>query len=120
MDSKADLENDLHCAPWIVGKCQDSIYAQNLYAALCNMRWQQSLVFPILTDEYWSTSWRSAGGVVAGLRNLVVCDNPDEYLDWYCSGYYNIENGHVNEGVVTNEIKEDLATLRWHPSPWPT
>jgi len=102
-------------------------YAQNVYAAMCNMRWQPLEVMPILKDEYWSASWRSAGGIVADFRNC-----GEDYIDWYCSGMgglatYNEKEGEeymtrqkfVPEGVVTDEVREDFLRLGWVPSEWP-
>ena len=104
-------------------------YAQHVYAALCNMRWQPAEVFPILKDEYWSCSWRSAGGIVADFRKAVA---QEDYMDWYCSGMgglatYDEQEGveymarqkYVPEGVVTDEIRADFAALGWTPSEWP-
>lgn len=102
-------------------------YAQNLYAAMCNMRWQKIDVMPILKEEYWSCSWRSSGGIVASIRG-----HGESYMDWYCSGMmgglsydteederFMAEKKFVPEGTVTDEIKQDLAGLGWHSSPWP-
>ena len=119
---KHDLYNDMENTPWFVTKvCDSKTYAQNLYAALCNMQWQKSDVIPILTDELWSISWRGAGGLVAELRNC-----GEDYLDFYCSGISGgmdindpLNDGHVGEGIVTDEIKYDLGLLGWHPVPWP-
>jgi len=119
-----DLEQDLWRSDEILIKIRSrDDYAQNVYAALCNMRWQPVEVMPILTDEYWSCSWRSAGGLVARLRQS------GDYMDWYCSGIQDFSGAHgdprfngggyVEEGVVADEIREDFATLGWHPSPWP-
>jgi len=107
-------------------------YAQNVYAALCNMRWQPADVFPILKDEYWTCSWRSAGGIVADFRRSVATE---DYMDWYCSGIgglggFDLDDEHksqaefvakkyVPEGTVTDEIREDFAALGWTPSEWP-
>ena len=50
-----DLEEDMHSAEWFVTKVRDSrVYAQNLYAALCNMQWQRREVMPILKEQLWS------------------------------------------------------------------
>lgn len=116
---KSNLLKDLNNSPLIREKVQKDQYAQNLYAALCNTEWQRTEVFPILKDETWSCSWRTAGGIVANLRSQ------GDYLDWYCSGMgEGLGNGdpdgvlgYVSEGIVADEIKEDLATLRWHPVP---
>jgi hypothetical protein len=124
-----DLEYDLRTAEWILDKARSSeSYAQNIYAAMCNMRWQRLDVFPILKDEYWSCSWRSAGGIVADMLQK------GDYIDWYCSGIGNEEYGngldgtvpdvtdgrnYVPEGVVTEEIRADFQKLGWIPSEWP-
>jgi hypothetical protein len=122
-----DLEYDLRTTDWILEKARTrDEYAQHIYAALCNMRWQKLDVMPILKDEYWSCSWRSAGGIVANMREQ------GDYMDWYCSGMggvatYDLKEGdeymarmkYVPEATVTEEIKEDLNKLGWVPSEWP-
>ena len=123
-----DLEEDIWRDDKILNKIKTrNDYAQNVYAALCNMRWQPAEVFPILKDEYWSCSWRSAGGLVARFRKT-----GEDYMDYYCSGMgglatYDEKEGEesmarqkfVPEGFVTDEIREDFAKLGWHPSEWP-
>lgn len=128
-----DLEYDLWNSPEFLEKIRTrKDYAQNVYAALCNMRWQPAEVIPILTDEYWSCSWRSAGGMVADFRRSVT---KEDYMDWYCSGMggfssladeteeeskeYMDKKKYVPEGEVTDEIREDFFKLGWTPSPWP-
>lgn len=119
-----DLEYDLRSTDWIVAKVRaNDAYAQNIYAALCNMQWQRIDVWPVLKDETWSCSWRSAGGVVADL-----CGKGD-YIDWYCSGIrgdYGDDDdptvrdlNYVPEGTVTDEVREDFKKLGWTPVPWP-
>jgi hypothetical protein len=118
-----DLEQDFNNSEWFIAKVRArEDYAQNVYAALCNMRWQPADVFPILRDEYWSCSWRSAGGLVARLIGR------GDYMDWYCSGigdetpdtgrWIDRPKTYVPEGTVTDEIREDFAKLGWHPSEW--
>jgi hypothetical protein len=127
---KPDLEQDMKDARWFVDKVRASeSYAQNLYAALCNNAFQKLEVLPILNDDVWSCSWRSAGGLVADIR----CEG--DYMDWYCSGIRDIgvyppadanqeltaeqrENmeivsKYVSESVVTEEIREDFKQLGW-------
>jgi hypothetical protein len=50
-----------------------------------------------------------------------------DYIDWYCSGIGNKEQGHtpdsdgrdyVAEGVVTEEIRKDLQDLGWSVVEW--
>jgi hypothetical protein len=122
-----DLEYDLRTTEWILAKTRSSeSYAQNIYAALCNMRWQKLDVFPILKDEFWSCSWRHAGGIVANMLQK------GDYMDWYCSGMggvatYDLQEGeeymarmkYVPEATVTEEIREDFQKLGWVPSEWP-
>jgi hypothetical protein len=86
------LEQDLRYSETISNKCKSSdIYSQNLYAALCNNEFQKD-------DKIWSCSWRSAGGIVANLRE------EGDYINWYCSG---------QEGVVTDEIRKDIEDFGW-------
>lgn len=110
-----NLEYDLRTSARIIEKCKNDRYAQNLYAALCNMQWQRLEVMPILKDQYWSCSWRYAGGIVANLTGS------GDYMDWYCSGIRAMDaedNGYVGEGVVTQEICDDLRQLGWQPEEW--
>lgn len=131
---KYDLELELKTCPWILEKVQDKIYAQHLYAALCNMQWQKADTWSVLKDDTWSCTWRYAGSVVAELRYPAFNEG---YLDWYCSGIQKsmpedefikltaeqqiaqreIE-AYVPEGIVTDEIKQDFAKLGWHPVPY--
>lgn len=115
-----DLDKDMKNSKMILEKVKRDLYAQHLYAAMCNMQWQKTDVFPILSNERWSCTWRSSGGIVAELRK------EGNYMDWYCSGmgglsdYHDTEeyNGYVSEGKVTDEIRSDLGSLGWHPVPW--
>ena len=119
----------MRSADWMVAKVRESrVYAQNLYAAMCNNDFQQLEVWPILKDDRWSASWRHAGGIVADMRG------EGDYIDWYCSGIRNsdpLEPGEwenwtleqqtrykegeafVGEGMITDEIKLDLKKLGW-------
>jgi len=125
-----DMEYDLRTTDWILEKVRNSdCYAQNLYAAMCNMQFVKAEAFPILKEEYWSCSWRSSGGIVADMQQK------GDYIDWYCSGMgglagdwdkdsesfeqWQARTKYVPEGVVTDEIREDLRLLGWIPVPWP-
>ena len=125
--AKNNLEYDLRACDYIVEKCKDEYYAQNIYAALCNNSFRKNEVMPILMEDSWSCSWRYAGGIVADLRG------EGDYLDWYCSGIqgdipdetynemtqegkllYNLrKEKFVTESYVTDEVKEDLFKLGW-------
>jgi len=115
---KDNLEYDLRSTDWILEKTKESdTYAQNLYAAMCNVDWVRNEAWPILKDQRWSCSWRHAGGIIADMQEK------GDYIDWYCSGIGDgLGNGdsdgvkkHVGEGVVTAEIKADLKKLGWFP-----
>jgi hypothetical protein len=130
-----DLERDLLKSDYIVEKARaNDYYAQNIYAALCNMRWCKILgnntqdTIDILKDELWSCSWRVSGGIVAQ-----ICGKGD-YMDWYCSGMGGLaalpeddeqtleelitERKYVAEGLVTEEIANDFKNIGWVPVAW--
>jgi hypothetical protein len=124
-----NMEYDLRSAPWICEKVKESrVYAQNLYAAMCNNEFQQNDMMPILKDQRWSCSWRYAGGILADMLEK------GDYIDWYCSGirnqddmtpeefnnlteeqqiFYKEGQAFVPESVVTDEIRRDLKKLGW-------
>jgi len=112
-----NLEYDLRSTEWICNKVKASnVYAQNLYAAMCNMQFIKLDVMPILKDQRWSCSWRHSGGIIADMQEK------GDYIDWYCSGIQNDEevktSNYVPEGVVTDEIREDLKRLGWAAVEW--
>ena len=126
---KDNMEYDLRSTQWIIDKVKSSeVYAQNLYAAMCNNDFTKNDVWPILTEKRWSCSWRHAGGIVADMQEK------GDYIDWYCSGIrdskvldddefraltkeqqesYIQGKRFVPESVVTEEIREDLLKLGW-------
>jgi hypothetical protein len=121
---KDNLEYDLRSTDWILEKVRNNDnYAQNLYAAMCNNDFIKREMWPILKDQRWSCSWRHSGGIIADMQEK------GDYIDWYCSGIGNKEAGYgldhyeptpdpdgrdyVPEGVVTEEIENDLYTLGW-------
>ena len=135
---KNNMEYDLRSTEWILEKVRASeVYAQNLYAAMCNNDFQRVEVentaenlVDVLKDGLptWSCSWRYAGGIIADMRE------DGDYIDWYCSGIrdnremdddqfqqltkeqqerYIITKDFVGESVVTDEIQEDLLKLGW-------
>ena len=116
-----NMEYDLRSTKWICDKVKASdSYAQNLYAAMCNMQFVKNEVWPLIKDQRWSASWRHAGGIVADMREQ------GDYIDWYCSGIgeglgngdKDGDKGYVPEGTVTDEIQEDLFKLGWIPNEW--
>lgn len=135
--AKDNMEYDLRTTDWILEKVRTSdIYAQNLYAAMCNNDFAKveiedtpEKIVEILSrdnSEHWSCSWRHAGGIISDMRQ------EGDYIDWYCSGIkstpsdeeynnagdelkqrYDIYAKYVAESVVTDEIREDLLKLGW-------
>lgn len=106
IDITPNLELDLLKSDEIANKAIHSdVYAQNLYAALCNNRF-------FYNDKEWTCSWRHAGGIVADL-----VDTNGNYLDYYCSGMSNTK-GYVPESIVTDEIRLDLMKIGWIVKPY--
>ena len=126
---KDNMEYDLRSTQWIIDKVKgDDVYAQNLYASMCNRDFTKNDVLPILTEKRWSCSWRHAGGIIADMQEK------GDYIDWYCSGIRDAKNldddefrvltkeqqeiymrnkAYVAEGMVTDEIQKDLLKLGW-------
>ncbi len=127
---KDNMEYDLRSTTWICDKVKASdSYAQNLYAAMCNMQFVKNEVWPLLRDQRWSASWRHAGGIIADMRE------EGDYIDWYCSGIGGMMGGgsesspaieaallarkkYVPESTITDEIRADLFQLGWIPKEW--
>ena len=121
---KDNMEYDLRSTQWIIDKTKnDDVYAQHLYAAMCNNEFTKNDVIPILTEKKWSCSWRHAGGIIADMQGK------GDYIDWYCSGikdskildddefqaltkeqqeFYIQSKKAVSESHVTDEIPMDL------------
>lgn len=103
------LDRHLENSPKILEKVQNETYAQNLYAALCNMQWKTDNI----SVGVFAVTWRTAGGIVADLRG-----RGEKYLDWYCTGLAPKRQDEVSEGTVTDEIQNDLKELGWEPVPY--
>lgn len=127
-NASTSLEQDLLASPMMLAKVRASaVYAQHLYAAMCNQEFVKNEVWPQLRGETWSCSWRMAGGIVADMREQ------GDYIDWYCSGIqgaglddeeyaqldrldqerYIETRQYVSESHVTDEIRQDLLILGW-------
>ena len=106
-----NLERDLRSTDWIITKIRhQEIYAQNLYAALCNNEYAPKDVWGILKHIHWDCSWRYAAGLIAEIRE------DESYLDWYCSGtgFAGTDfTGFVEESYVTQEIQQDFDDIGW-------
>jgi hypothetical protein len=125
---KNNMEYDLRSSKELCDKAKKyENYAQNLYAAMCNMDWQSREFWQEMKGETWSCSWRHAGGIIADMQEK------GDYIEWYCSGIKNNDipdhefqeltvekqewilqsKAYVSESVVTDEIREDLLKLGW-------
>ena len=119
-----NMEFDMRSSDWMVAKVRASrVYAQNLYAAMCNNEFQKRDLWPILAEQTWSCTWRYAGGIIADMRQ------EGDYIDWYCSGMGGLSGAwdknaetleewsartmFVSESIVTEEIRDDLFKLGW-------
>jgi len=128
-----NMEWDLVTTDWILEKVRgDEVYAQHLYAALCNNDFIKQEMWPLLKNQTWGCSWRHAGGIISDMRQ------EGDYIDWYCSGIgggnfeyapmpedewstLSIEQqekikrrqSYASEGTITDEIKNDFLKLGW-------
>lgn len=118
-----DMINDITLCPEVMTAMEDDDFAQHLYASICNRMWfkitpDQQGVFDRLSassdrdkmeyNEYWAASWRSAGGIVADMREPFLrraSKRLEGYLDWYCSG---------SEGHLFEDVEELLKKLHWY------
>jgi len=125
---KENMEYDLRSTKWICDKVKASnVYAQHLYAAMCNNQFIKNDIWPLLQEKTWACSWRYAGEIVADMQEK------GDYIEWYCSGIqpdaaseeelakftsdqlaeYAETSKYVPEGTVTIEIIDDLKKLNW-------
>lgn len=119
-----DMFTDMMQSKEVLGALENDIFAQHLYASICNRMWfkftpdEQGSFDKLKTprrnrndmeyNKYWSASWRSAGGLIADLRApcLRRCAEPlEDYMNWYCSG---------NEGHLFDDVAEMMAKLYWY------
>lgn len=109
---KLNFQKTIARTDWLLEKIQNNReYAVDLYRALCNndlinkqsgresIESADALKQLIEDGFYQSFSWRSAGDVVAELR-----DCKEDYLDFYCSG---------GEGIVSEQVRNDLDQIGW-------
>ena len=105
----SNLEQDLNGLGELL---EDDAFAAELYSALCNNEWRKG-------GRFWSCTWRTAGAIVAELRNSrreVWRDRDpgdeqnagyEDYLDYYCSSH---------EGEISDRVREQLAKIGWVPA----
>jgi len=106
-----NLERDIRSAEWIINKVRDQeIYAQNLYAALCNNNFAPKDMWAILKNLTWNCTWSYAADMIADIRQ------DDSYIHWYCSGTGFAGTdfaGFVEESYVTDEIVSNFNDIGW-------
>lgn len=106
-----NLERDVRRTNWMIEKIRaKEIYAQNLYAALCNNEFAPKDMWAVLKNLKWNCTWSYAATIIAEIRE------DDSYSNWYCSGsgFTGIDFvGFVEESFVTEEIQRDLDNIGW-------
>lgn len=89
----SDLGRDMANSDRLRDLVRSELFAGLLYAALCNTTWRH-----VASGQIWHCSWRSAGGLVAGLRG------EGDYLDWYCWGH---------EGELDEQVLLEIQAIGW-------
>jgi hypothetical protein len=112
---KRDLEKDIKDS-FMAEKGRDNdLYCQHLYAALCNNDFVPLETMAVLSEEYWSCSWRYAGGIASDIKAGTI--DGGHYMEYYCSGLtsdkYDSPKCYAGEGEVREEIREDLSKIGW-------
>jgi len=114
MDVRRELDEEMSASPEVVKYLADRDIAIEFYGALCNMKWyvkppliseDEQIIKKLKGEEevWWSCSWRSAGGIIADIRNLHYHTN-ECYMDFYCSG---------GEGKVTDLVRDCFDKMGW-------
>lgn len=121
-----DVEEELKNNTAICQRIADSeVFAQHVYAALCNQQYYPHGVDQEHTDA-WSCTWRYAATIIADIRNTHLhepqnSDIQEDYIHWYCSGMGVLE-GSVGEGIVTDDVRRVFHDMGWDivacPSEW--
>lgn len=106
-----NLERDIRSSSWIVDRIRrEEVYAQNMYAALCNNTYLPKDVWGILKNITWECTWRTAAMIISEIRE------DEKYENWYCSGtgFRGTDfAGFVEESYVTPQIEMDIDTIGW-------
>jgi hypothetical protein len=111
-----DLYEEMSRDRIVIDYLKDRSIATDFYGAMCNVDWypkrppvpEDELIIQRLRgerDEYWSCSWRTAGGYIAEIRNMNH-GTKEDYMDYYCAG---------NEGQVTDLVRECFDRMGWIP-----
>lgn len=108
------MESVLRTTPWILERIRNNdLYAEKLYAVLCNNKFVRNDIWAKLKNDYWSCNWREAGSMIAEIRN------EGDYIDWYCSviKINSVIRSFDPVSIDTEEIRKDLLALGWATIP---
>ena len=102
-----DLAADLSADAAFVERVRDVGFAHAVYASLCNTEWRKDP-----SRRRWSCSWRTAGGLVADLRQL-----DESYIDFYLQDHV-LEGGlparPAKRRALSLEVLGHYRRLGWH------
>jgi hypothetical protein len=104
MHGRKSIHEDIRNTDFLVKKIRDnSIYAQNLYAGLCNNGF-------IKNGEDDGNSFRENAVFLEELCDL-------DYYQLYWSGGSSVENKEYKKwGELTSEVEQDLLKIGWKHS----
>ena len=88
-----DLQHDLAASEEVRRFARSEVGAALIYGALANARWKHET-----TDEVWSCSSRTAGGIAAGLHD------GGDYLEWAW---------HPTGGLIDERVARMIEGLGW-------
>lgn len=111
-----NLEVEMANDPVVIGYLEDYGTAIAFYSALCNRRWMakpqpedEAIINRLKGEpEFWSCTWRYAGGIIADIRNKHY-NRTEDYSNFYCTG---------NEGMVSNFVAECFGRMGWTSEKW--
>lgn len=116
---KHHLPADMMRSERMLELIHDDTFAEELYGALCNIRWvklpndpQERTQFMLAFDPHelrygvdcFGCTFRGAGEFVAALRNQSKDKHDSVYLDWYMG---------ANRGIVSDRVAAELLKIGW-------
>jgi len=94
-----DLEASLRCDKYIMAAIIDRGFAEELYAALTNIKWFRAGEDTKDEGAAHCMTFRYAAGLIAEMRSA-----GENYMDFYCCS---------QEGVVSERIQGELNRIGW-------
>lgn len=116
---KYHLSADMMRSKRILELILDDTFAEELYSALCNIRWvklpndpQERTQFVLAFDPHalrygldcFGCTFRGAGELVAALRNRSNNNHDSDYSDWYMGD---------KRGIVSDRVAAELLNIGW-------